>query len=329
MNLTAEAVAHPNIALAKYWGKVEGADYMPAVPSASLTLSGLSTTTRVTFDEELAADSLMLGGRPAHGVPLARIVRALDILRAEAKVDLRARVESVNDFPTASGLASSASAFAALVTAGTFALGIDATVEKRSDLARRMSVSAARSIAGGWSALEAGSGAHESLSARSLAPVDHWDVRMIVAVVTEAPKSVGSTEGMASTQRTSPDYARWLREAPHWFHEVCDGVRARDLARAGAAMEASTLAMHQTMRSSVPPLIYATGVTQALIDTVYATRDAGRSAYFTMDAGPHVKVLVGVDDAEFVRSQLQRVPGVLRTICCGPGPGARVVEARS
>jgi diphosphomevalonate decarboxylase len=103
--LEASAVACSNIALAKYWGKADPEQNLPAVPSLSLTLHALRTRTRVRFDSELSADEFWLGGRPLAGRALERVTRLLSEVRALASLELHARVESVNEFPTAAGLA--------------------------------------------------------------------------------------------------------------------------------------------------------------------------------------------------------------------------------
>jgi diphosphomevalonate decarboxylase len=142
--------AHANIALAKYWGKADVARNLPAVPSLSLTLAGMRTTTEVSFVPELLADELVLGGAPQSGKPLLRATKLLNEVRALAGVSTFARVRSHNDFPTASGLASSASGFAALALAAVSALSLDLPIERVSALSRAASASAARSLFGGY-----------------------------------------------------------------------------------------------------------------------------------------------------------------------------------
>ncbi|MBK7152360.1 MAG: hypothetical protein IPH72_11485 [Sandaracinaceae bacterium] len=140
--------AHANIALSKYWGKSDLALNLPAVPSISMTLSGLVTETEVRFDPSLRADSVFLDGRPASAGETRRVVAMLDQVRAAAKHEQRAEVRSVNRFPTAAGLASSASGFAALAAAATRAAGLEWDDRRVSALARQASASAARSIFG-------------------------------------------------------------------------------------------------------------------------------------------------------------------------------------
>ena len=145
MKMRAVAKARSNIALVKYWGKRETSLNLPAVGSLSITLDGLSTETQVTFDEAFDADTLVLDGE-SRAEQLVRVSRCLDIFRRLAGVDLRAQVDSSNNFPTAAGLASSASGFAALVAAADSALGLGLSSRELSILARRGSGSAARSV---------------------------------------------------------------------------------------------------------------------------------------------------------------------------------------
>ncbi len=330
-----KAIAHPNIALAKYWGKLDGPGNLPSVPSLSLTLDGMATTTQVTFEPDLREDTLRLDGQSASGRPRERVTELLDALWARSSMlgsvaqRPRARVESANDFPTASGLASSASAFAALAVAANEAAGAGLQVADLSDLARRISASSARSFFGGFVELAAGQHAEQQLAARSLAPTSHWSLRLIVAVTDEGQKSVGSTEGMLRTAATSPYYAAWVEAAPSLFDAVRKAVLARDFDALVGPVEQSALAMHATSIAAAPGIIYWNQATMAAIDRVRALRARGTPACFTIDAGPHVKVLTPEAHAAEVAAALQDVPGVLRTIAARPGEGARALVAAS
>ncbi len=321
----AEAIAHPNIALAKYWGKRDDGDRLPAVPSLSVTLAGMLTRTRVRFDAALDAAELVIGGAQASVGATARVAALLDRVRSASGRLERARVESANDFPTASGLASSASAFAALAAAATAAAGLSWSAARVSDLARRSSVSAARSVLGGYVELPAGRAGDLELPALPVASSDHLDLRIVVAVTREGPKDIGSTEGMLHTTRTSPFYAAWVAHAPSLCARVRDAVLARDLEALGAAAEESALCMHASAIAAAPGLIYWTGATVEAIAEVRRLRARGLAAWATIDAGPHVKVITTPADEDAVTRAIAGVPGVLRTIATRPGPGATVV----
>jgi diphosphomevalonate decarboxylase len=292
---------------------------LPAVPSISLTLSGMRTTTEVTFRPELGADELSRSGTAQHGKPLERAQRLLDQVRSLAGITTFASVRSHNDFPTASGLASSASGFAALALAAVRALELSVSIDRVSALARAASASAARSLFGGY--VELGANAE---SAARVAPPEHWPLRMLVAVTSEAAKDTGSTDGMQHTARTSPYYSSWVSDAPRLFSEVKSAVLAKDFDRLAPAVEQSALMMHASMLAAAPALIYFRPATLAVIELVRAERRKGVAACFTIDAGPHVKVLCEPGAAVALKTALTQAPGVLRVLESGPGPDAQL-----
>ncbi len=321
----AAAIAHPNVALSKYWGKRSGGGNFPAVPSLSVTLAGLQTRTSVRFDASLAMDSVALNGEPAAPAALARVVDLLDRVRAASQERRRADVQSRNDFPTSSGLASSASGFAALALAAARAAGLDWDAARVSDLARRSSASAARSLFGGFVELEAGvPGAPEEriLGARTVAPCDQLGLVVLVCVTTEAAKAVGSSEGMRLTMARSPYAAAWLEEAPRLHERLRAALLARDFVTVGELAEASALAMHASAIAA--GVTYFTGATLSAIAAVQALRAGGTPVFASIDAGPHVKALARAEDIVRVRAALEATPGVLRIIEARPGEGARL-----
>jgi diphosphomevalonate decarboxylase len=309
--MKAFAEAHPNIALSKYWGKREGDRNVPAVPSLSVTLAGLATTTEVTFDDALGADSLVLDGR---SVDATRATALLDRVRAAAGIKARAAVVSTNDFPTASGLASSASGFAALAVAATRAAGLDWDQARVADLARQSSASAARSIYGGFVELE-------GAVARPVAPSTHLDLTVLVCVTNEGPKAISSGDGMRETARRSPYYGAWLEAAPRIHAALREALLGGNFERVGELAEESALAMHASAMAA--GVVYVSGATLEALAAVRALRTAGVPAYATIDAGPHLKCLVRTPAAEAAKARLGACPGVLRILEARPGEGAR------
>ena len=324
--LEASARACANIALAKYWGKADLKWNVPAVPSISLTLDQLVTETRVHFDPSLRADLVRLDGRRASTKEAERVVAMLNRVRSESDLRLKARVTSHNRFPTAAGLASSASGFAALAAAASAAAGLRFNARHLSALARASSASAARSIYGGFVELPAGERGDSNLAARPIAAPNHWNLRLVVALTDPGRKKVGSTEGMERSRKTSPYYQAWIDQAPKWSRKIKRAIKDRELDTLGAAMERSTLAFHCCAMTSDPPVLYWAPATLAALGTVRELRQRGVSAWATMDAGPHVKALCQAGDAERVRHALARTPGVTRTWVAKPGPGVEVYE---
>ncbi|HXT94827.1 MAG TPA: diphosphomevalonate decarboxylase [Polyangia bacterium] len=326
---SATAVAGTNIALVKYWGKRDEALNLPATGSLSLTLDRLGTRTRVAFDGgDGARDRVTLDGAPAAEKVAARVTAFLDRVRARAGIATRATVVTDNTVPTASGLASSASGFAALAVAAARAAGLELAPAELSILARLGSGSAARSIFGGFVEMARGSRADGTdAAARPLPEGDGWDVRLVVAITAAGEKALGSTAAMRRTAETSPYYDAWVRGVDGDLAAARAALGARDLAALGAVAERSALRMHASALAADPPILYWNPATVAAMACVRALRAAGTPAFFTIDAGPHVKVLCAARDAEAIAAALGEVPGVLRTLSAAPGSGARLVEA--
>jgi len=324
------AEANTNIALVKYWGKRPGPYNLPAVGSLSLTLEGLTTRTEVRFDAALATDELVLNGKLQEGEPARRIAGFLELVRERAGIRERGRVTSENNFPTAAGLASSASAFAALALAATRAAGLELPARELSILARRGSGSAARSIFGGL--VEMHKGEREDGADSFAEPVDGAEamsLRLVVGVTTEGAKETLSTDGMRHTAETSPYYADWVRTHPADLVEAKRAIAARDLEALGVVTERSALTMHASAMAARPAVVYFIGATIDGYRGVVAMRKAGLPAWFTCDAGPHVKVLTDAKHADEVAAKLAAVPGVRSTRVCAPGKPARVVEVQA
>jgi diphosphomevalonate decarboxylase len=317
------------MALAKYWGKRDEELNLPCTGSIAITLAGLTTTARVRFDKGLDEDRIVMNGHSVAPQVTERIHRFLALTRERAQVSVPAEVRLENSFPVAAGLASSASIFAALTVAATRALGLSLSPQELSALARRGSGSAARSIHGGYTEWLRGDCADGSdCYAVQLVPPEHWKLAVVVAITTEEPKPVGSREGMARTVAASPFFRAWQESHDNDLEEVRRGILDRNLGLLGRAAERNCLKMHAAAMASQPPLLYWNPTTLAVIHRVIDLRKERVEAYFTIDAGPQVKVLCGSADAPTVANTISRVPGVQRILLSEPGGAAEVVEAR-
>jgi diphosphomevalonate decarboxylase len=318
--MTATAVAHPNIALVKYWGKADADLALPATGSVSMGLDVFPTTTSVTLlDSQEARDRFVLNGRVADAGPLTRVERFLDLVRQLAGSDVRAAVESTNTVPTGAGLASSASGFAALATAAAAAYGLDLSERDLSRLARRGSGSATRSIPGGVSVWHAGDD-QGSFAETIPAP----PMAMVVVTINAGPKEIGSREAMRRTIATSPFYPAWVTSTTATVTDMLDACAAGDFTRVGELTESNALRMHATIEGSFPPIRYLTARSVAVFDAVAELRASGLEAYATADAGPNVVVLTKPEDRGAVASSLGHLGDVIES---GTGPAARVVRS--
>lgn len=320
----ATAVANANIAFIKYWGNRDEKLRLPANSSLSMTLSGLETETTVEFSEGRADDEVIIGGQAQTGQARDRVVAHLDTIRARAGIAWRARVESSNNFPVGAGIASSASAFAALSLAGAAAAGLDLTEPELSALARLGSGSAARSIPGGFVEWQAGSDdAPETSFAWSIAPPEHWDLVDVIAVVSQKLKAVGSTGGHALAG-TSPLQAARVATAAERLQRCREALLTRDFPRFIEVVEADSNLMHAVMMTSTPPLFYWEPITLAIIKSVRRWRSEGLEVGYTIDAGPNVHCVCRSVSAAEVERRLRENLDVKTILVARPGGPARL-----
>lgn len=320
----ATAEARANIALVKYWGRLDATLNLPLTGSVSLTVDRLVTRTTVEPDPRLVRDSLTINGVPQEGAPLRRVAQHLDHLRKRAANPVFCRVASENTFAASAGLASSASAFAALTVAGFAALGAQVDAREMSTFARLGSGSAARSLFGGFVEWRPGA-THPESYAEPIAPPEHLDLHDVVVVVSEGEKKVGSQEGHGLAG-TSPLNAGRLARVPALLREVREGIRARDVHRLGAAAEEDALLMHAVMMTSRPSLLYWSPETVAGLHAVRRWREEGLAVYATIDAGPNLHLLChGRDSAQVMRRAREEL-GAATLLDNGPGEGARLVD---
>jgi diphosphomevalonate decarboxylase len=320
--MRASAIAHPNVALIKYWGKRETVSNLPAVGSLSVTLGALKTETTVEFDANLSQDILILNGQETPSEQ-GRLVACLDALRALVDEPLHARVESRNDFPTGAGLASSASGYAALVKAGAAALGLSSNDTQLLDIARIGSGSAPRSMFGGIVLLQ--NDDYGTTCEQLLGPAD-WPLEVIVAVTTEAGKSITSRDGMEQSRMTSPYYEQWIATHANDLNRGLECVRDRDFNGLATLAEHNCLKMHSVMMTTQPALMYWSPTTLACMHAVVELRREGVPVFYTIDAGPQLKAVCLPEAAQTVSAVLENTPGVLRLISGGLGAGAVVVN---
>lgn len=321
------AQAQPNIALVKYWGKRDAVLNLPATGSLSVTLESLWTRCQVRFAPNLKEDVFILNGQPGSEKELARVTETLNRLRHRAKTRLHAEVVSENNFPTSAGLASSASGFAALVTAAAHALTLDPPRDELAAQARQSSGSAARSMFGGFAEILPGKAADGSdCIARQVAGPAHWPMTVVIAITDETAKTVGSTEGMIRTASTSPYYKAWIETSEKDLAAAHTAVLDRDFQMLADLSEHNCLKMHALMLSARPPLLYWNAATMECINAVRDLRDAGVPVFFTVDAGPQVKAVCLPEAAGRVVSVLEKISGVKKILRSGLGEGARKID---
>ena len=320
--LAATALAHPNIAFIKYWGNCKPDARIPANGSISMNLGGLETRTQVIFEPSLRSDQFYLNKESTSGGALRRVSEFLDRVREKAGIKYFAEVISENNFPMGAGIASSASAFAALALAASQAAGLRLGESELSRLARQGSGSACRSIPGGFVEWLVDDCDPDS-GAVSIAPPEHWDLRDCIAIINREHKTIGSTEGHALAY-TSPLQVARVAGAPQRLELCRQAILSRDFEAFAEITELDSNLMHAVMLTSKPALIYWQPTTLLIMQCVQDWRNNGIKACYTIDAGPNVHVITTIDHQSFVESELQKIPGVIQVITAKPGGPARL-----
>ena len=317
---TATATAHPNIAFIKYWGNRDDALRLPANGSISMNLGALFTRTSVEFNSSYSTDQLILDGKPADLAGQNRTSHFLDAVRRLAGRKEYACVESTNNFPAGAGIASSASAYAAMALAAVTALELNLSEKDLSRLARLGSGSACRSIPAGFVEWLPGQSDTDSYAV-SIAPPEHWDLVDCVAVVSREHKPVGSTEGHRLAG-TSPLQQARLEDAPRRLDLCRQAILQRDFSALAEIAELDSNLMHAVMSTSQPRLLYYESATISIMKSVTAWRQAGTPVFYTIDAGPNVHVITLASESQQVVERISSLPGVEKVLVSPPGSAA-------
>jgi diphosphomevalonate decarboxylase len=322
--LKATAIASPNIAFIKYWGNCEPEDRIPANGSISMNLGGLETLTTVTFDAFLSCDELTLNGELVGGKALGRVSEFLNRVRLMAGINHFARVESENNFPMGAGIASSASAFAALALAASKAAGLNLNEFALSQLARTGSGSACRSIPGGFVEWQS-DGCNPNSGAASIAPPSHWNLSDCIAIISRVHKPTGSTEGH-SLAYTSPLQVARVAGAPERLAQCRQAILKRDFESFADVTELDSNLMHAVMMTSSPRLIYWQPATLSVMQAIQTWRQESLSVCYTIDAGPNVHAICLAGDQEQVEIRLRQIAGVQEVLVAHPGGPAKLLS---
>ena len=320
------ATANANIALTKYWGKRNDELILPQNSSVSVTLEGLTATTTVEFDKTYMKDVFFLDGKEQSGEELERVVAILNILRKKVKIKDFAKVASENNFPTAAGFASSAAGGAALALAGSKAAGLNLDRKKLSILARINSGSASRSVEGGFVEWVRGKKDDGSDSyGLQVANEKHWpDFRILACILSTEKKKIKSRAGMKQSVANCPFYPAWRETAEQDTVKMKQLILKKDFTALGNLAEHNCLKMHSVMITTTPPIIYWNDKTVELMHAITGWREDGLEAYYTMDAGPQVKIIcLAKDVAELTKRA--RALGVDKIMECKPGSDAKLI----
>ena len=288
--------SYANIAIIKYWGKKAEKEMVPATSSISLTLENMYTETTLSpLPADARVDEFYINGQLQNEAEHVKMSKIIDRYRPEGAGFVR--IDTKNNMPTAAGLSSSSSGLSALVKAcnAYFQLGLD-----RKELAleaKFASGSSSRSFYGPIAAWDKDSG--------EIYPVEtDLKLAMIMLVLEDQKKPISSRDGMKLCVETSTTFDEWIRQSEQDYKDMLVYLKENDFKKVGELTEKNALAMHATTKTATPSFSYLTDASYEAMDFVRQLREQGESCYFTMDAGPNVKVLCLEENLEHLSELL-------------------------
>jgi diphosphomevalonate decarboxylase len=314
------AIAHPNFALIKYWGKTDSIHNIPAMSSISLTVDTLTSTTKISQQPEMQENIWELNGE--RQPDLGQLLPTLDYLSKVGEVREPCLIQSDNNFPTAAGLASSASGVASIVVAYNRLFDLGLTNQQMAKAAMLGSGSAPRSLFSGLVLLDI----ENQFECQTLAEPNQWPLSVIVCITDEQRKIMSSREGMEISRKTSPLYEPWLKANTNYIKQAREAINAKDLRVLGQVAEENCKQMHEVMKTSNPSINYMTNKTIDCINEVESIRKSGFDLFYTVDAGPQVKIICKLEDNHLIQERVSSLPSVRQMLVANIGYGARVTN---
>jgi diphosphomevalonate decarboxylase len=296
---SASSFAPVNIALVKYWGKRNSELNLPVTSSLSLSLP-LGTHTSLKAHSK---DLLFLNGKQVDLQTsfAKKLFDFVDLFR-DKKTTLF--IETKNDIPTGAGLASSASGFAALTLALNDFFSLQLSPKELSILARLGSGSASRSLFSGF--VQWHKGVRDDGLDSYAEPLDaRWDDLSIgLWIISDKTKPIDSRQAMQNTVESSPLYKAWPDTVSHDLSVMKEAIKTHNFSLLGRTAEQNALTMHATMLAAYPSIVYFLPESIEAMQKIWQLRKDGLEVYFTMDAGPNIKLLFLEKDRKTLESQL-------------------------
>jgi diphosphomevalonate decarboxylase len=323
MKNKATAVAPSNIAFIKYWGRKDEVLRLPENGSISMNLSDLLTTTTVEFNSSFKKDEIIFSGNKDNFVE-SMAVKHIDRIRKLAKINTKVKIVTENNFPTGTGLSSSASGFAALTLAGVAAAGLKLSEKELSILARQGSGSACRSIPDGFVEWIDGDTSEKSYAV-SLYKKDYWDIVDVVVVTSKQKKDVPSSIGH-TLAKSSPFFSARKKHMKEKIALCKKYLKEKNFQKFGELIEAEALELHAIYLTSNPSLIYLMPESLRVIKLVKKWRENKLPVYFTVNTGQDVHLICEKKNAKKVTELVKKIEGVEKTIVNYSSNGAHLTD---
>ena len=313
------AIAHPNFALVKYWGKEDSNQNRPAMSSISVTVDSMISKTKI-FRNSQSNHQLFING--IEESDLSKILPPLEYLSEYSRADEYLVIESQNNFPTSSGLASSASGIASFVTAYEAHYNLCLDINHKVKACMLGSGSAPRSLIGGFVLMD-----HKNnYRCSQILKEPEWPLDVLICIASKEPKKISSRKGMEISKKTSPIYQDWLDVNDKHINLALNAIKDKDMAALEIVTEENCKLMHKVMKTSKPSISYMTDVTHSCLAEIENLRSSGHSLFYTIDAGPQVKIICDPKSTEIIRDTIIDKTSVIDVVYAGLGGPPRIID---
>ena len=314
------AIAHPNFALVKYWGKKDSKQNRPAMSSISITVDSMQSKTKIFKNKLSNCHQFFINGM--EETDLSRIYPSLFYLSEISKSDDYLVIQSENNFPTSSGLASSASGIASFVTAYDAHYDLNLEMSNKIEACILGSGSAPRSLIGGFVLMD-----HKNnYSCTQVLSKADWPVDVLICLASKETKKISSRQGMEISKRTSPLYQDWLGRNDKDISLALEAIKEKDMSRRENVTEENCNFMHEVMKTSKPPIIYMNDVTHSCIAEIENLRASGHKLFYTVDAGPQIKIICDPKSTNTIKDTIAQKTDVIDIIHTGLGGSPRIID---
>eukprot|EP00834_Sanchytrium_tribonematis_P007835 NODE_781_length_3919_cov_1.323037.p1 type:complete len:320 gc:universal NODE_781_length_3919_cov_1.323037:2696-1737(-) len=287
-----------NMALIKYWGKSDTIHIIPCNESISISLS-VYTNTKIEKSNEnlflLNGIQQSLSDHPRIDACLSKFKEICTFLQKEW---FPVKITTNNEFPTSSGLASSASGGAALAKGLNEVYQLHLNQLELSVLARLVSGSACRSIYDGFAKWQFSTPIDSSIShllphseCHAIQIPSKMHFYALIYILNKNQKAISSTNGMQQTVKTSQLFQSRLTSIPFKINQMQLFIQNMDYKSIFTLMMQDAMNFHACCLDSWPPIHYLNDYSYKLIDLVHQFNENTVKCGYTFDAGANCVIL--------------------------------------
>lgn len=306
-----QANAPANIALIKYMGKTSTIDNTPANASLSYTLSPLQSY--VTLETQTTHNNDIWQCLPLDShkdivlstVGQNKFIQHLKYIKKLYGIDENFLIKSNNNFPLATGMASSASAFAALTKCAINAMSeitntAKPSLQEQAKISKCGSGSSCRSFFAPYAIWE-----QDKVDAINL-PFNNLLTQSVI--VSATPKMISSSKAHLLVQ-SSPQYQDRITKANHRLTSLIKAFEQQDWRKIYILVKEEFLEMHQLFITATPSFSYMNAQSNSIINYIEKIwQEYNDGPLITMDAGPNVHILYRADQTKLfnlIQQELQ------------------------